>query len=64
MANTQPTTTKVNMAPKLYKVIGDKYVDAGRIGEAGNDFGTHITIHFSNGEYHNYNREYLEEVTQ
>ena len=45
-----------------FRVTGEKYVDCGRVGVIGNDFGDHITLHFPNGECANFDRDAVEEL--
>lgn len=58
-----PTHFAANEAtlPK-FKVIGEKYLDRGRVGVIGNDFGDHVTLHFPNGDASNFDRDCVEEL--
>lgn len=45
-----------------FKVIDPNYVDCGRVGKVGNQFDTHLTLHFENGDYFCYSYEGIERV--
>lgn len=47
---------------KFYKVSSERYLDNGRIGLEGNNFGNRITLHFDNGEYASFEADCLKEV--
>ena len=63
MSQITPTYFSANQATsRKFRVTGEQYLDHGRVGVAGNDFGTHITLHFADGSYANFKTDALEEL--